>query len=88
MIFQDVTLGGRLFYIRQFDKTTEEEEKKETEKLRVSAHASLGIPGILDAFAGGSYEKGKEVAMGTITEKSTENLSWTSIGGNTSLSVE
>lgn len=88
MIFQDVTLGGRLFHIRQFDKTTKDEGKGETEKLKVSAYASLGVPGILDASAGGSNEKGKEAATGTGTERSTENLSWTSIGGNTSLSVE
>lgn len=87
-MFQDVTLGGRLFHIRQFDKTTTEEEEKETKKLKVSAQASLGIPGIVDTFAGGSYEKGKEIETGAHTERSTENPSWTGIGGNTSLSVE
>lgn len=88
MIFQDVTLGGRLFHIRQLDSTTEETEEKKTEKLKTSAQASLGIPGVLDGFGGGSYEKGKEEAIGDKKTRSTENLFWTSIGGNTSLSVE
>lgn len=88
LVYQNITLGGRLYHTQAFSSLKKEDEHKSAERMKISANASLGIQDVLKVEGGGSHEKTENEAGGSASAYYAENLTWSGIGGNASLSVE
>jgi hypothetical protein len=57
-------------------------------RFKISANASLGVPDLVELKIGGGYEKKSASSEGKNAAQTSENLTWSGIGGNATLSVE
>jgi hypothetical protein len=87
-VYQNTTLGGRLYHTQDFSLDKEGSESEKLERFKKSANASLGVPDLIQFKIGGSSEKGSSQSGGTETVQTSENLTWSGIGGNVTLSIE
>lgn len=88
LVFQNTTLGGRLYHTQDFSSVTAKNESEREQAVRKSANASLGIPQVVEVKTSYSSEKSENKKDGESKAETTENLAWSSIGGNPGLTVK
>lgn len=88
VVFQNTTLGGRLYHTQDLSSQKDTDEYKQKEEVKKSANASLGIPEVIEVKGDASSKTGDAINDGAIESKFEENLLWSGIGGNPGLSVE
>ena len=87
LVFQNITLGGRLYHTESMQSVTESDESTYTEKKMRQASANLGIPHANFEF-NFTKEKNFEAKTGEKSTDRAEFLSWNGVGGNSGLVVE
>ncbi|MCJ1428877.1 hypothetical protein MMC29_006788 [Sticta canariensis] len=86
-VFQNTTLGGRLYHTQAFSSIKTNTESEPAQAVRKSANASLGIPQVAEVNIGDSSEKIESKKEGQSSGETTEILTWSSIGGNPGLTA-
>ena len=87
-VFQNITLGGRLYHTQIASSSEAKDEKTEKDSIQHSANASLGIPDTVEAKVGFSSKDEKSTTTGGQESKKYDNLNWTALGGDPRLVVE
>lgn len=87
-VYQTVTLGGQLYHAQSLSSTDTQHEQEQTNTVKKSMNASLGIPDLVEVTTGYSQQDSNKMVEGNREVHTTENLAWSGIGGNPTLIVE
>ncbi|KAK7409063.1 hypothetical protein QQX98_008767 [Neonectria punicea] len=87
-IYQTITLGGQLYHAQCLNTTGTQHEEEQTNRVKKSMNASLGIPDLVEVTTGYSKENMNTNVQGERQEHTKENMSWSGLGGNPTLIVE
>lgn len=88
IVFQNTTLGGRLYYTQKSTSNKRSESSETESKLKKSANASLGIPERVEVKVGYSSTKSESIQSGNKKTETADNIMWSGIGGNPGFVVE
>ncbi|PCD31421.1 hypothetical protein AU210_011075 [Fusarium oxysporum f. sp. radicis-cucumerinum] len=87
-VYQTVTLGGQLYHAQSLSSTDTQHEQEQTNTVKKSMNASLGIPDLVEVTTGYSQQDSNKMVEGNREVHTTENLAWSGIGGNPTLIVD
>ncbi|ETS80719.1 hypothetical protein PFICI_08248 [Pestalotiopsis fici W106-1] len=87
-VYQTVTLGGQLYHAQSLNTSDAQQVQEQKNRVKKSMNASLGIPDFVEVTTGYSKEDSNTKVEGNREIHTTENLSWSGIGGNPTLIVD
>ena len=87
-MFQNTTLGGRLYYTQISTSSGKGETSKQETNLKKSANASLCIPDQVEVKVGYNSTKSESTSSELKQINTTDNITWCGVGGNPGLVVE
>ncbi|KAK7415229.1 hypothetical protein QQZ08_012403 [Neonectria magnoliae] len=87
-VYQTIALGSLLYHAQCLNTTDTQHEEEQTNRVKKSMNASLGIPDLVEVTTDYSKENRNTTAQGEREEHTEENLSWSELGGNPNLIVD